>query len=151
MLTGTLTFTLDGYDNLVASEFTIIMLSSSDKSLAKPLEVIEVDELTKTLKVYFPGASSGKYYFKVRGFGVSLYCPPSTIHIETVVMLTDFTPKFGSTKGGTLLTLTGYHFGAQITDNPVKVGENHCYVESISDTQIKCRIEDLKQQVEELK
>ena len=118
------------------------MISLNDKSIT-PLNVMGVDEFTKTLTVRFPGAASGIYAFKVRGLGGSLSCPPSTINIETVMMLTDFTPKYGSTKGGTLLTLTGYHFGNEITDNPVKVGDNDCFVETTSDTEITCRIAEL--------
>jgi len=118
------------------------MISLNDKSIT-PLNVMGVDEFTKTLTVQFPGAASGIYAFKVRGLGGSLSCPPSTIRIETVMMLTDFTPKYGSTKGGTLLTLTGYHFGNEITDNPVKVGDNDCFVETTSDTEITCRIAEL--------
>ena len=59
------------------------------------------------------------------------------------MVLTDFSPKTGSTFGGTKLTITGYHFGTQKTDNPVKVGDNYCLVETTGDTEITCRIEDL--------
>lgn len=42
--------------------------------------------------------------------------------------------------GGTLITITGNHYGLTATDNPVKVGDNYCIVESTSDTEIICRI-----------
>ena len=46
----------------------------------------------------------------------------------------------GSVLGGTLLTITGGHYGTQATDNPVKVGDNYCIVEETSANEIKCRI-----------
>ena len=44
--------------------------------------------------------------------------------------------------GGTLITITGNHYGLKATDNPVKVGDNYCLVESTSDAEIKCRISE---------
>ena len=38
------------------------------------------------------------------------------------------------------MTLTGGPFGRVDTDNPVKIGDNFCLVESTSDDEIKCRI-----------
>jgi hypothetical protein len=32
------------------------------------------------------------------------------------------------------------------TDNPVKLGDNYCYVETTADTEITCRIGDLSSQ-----
>lgn len=60
--------------------------------------------------------------------------------------MTDYTPRTGSTKGGTKLTLTGNHFGTVATDNPVKIGNNYCYIISTADTEITCRIGDLTTQ-----
>lgn len=141
VLKATLTLTLTDYDiTMVASDFTVNMVSLSDKS-ARALNVIEVDDAAKELKVLFPGAKSGTYAFKIRGQNGSINCPPTTITIESVLMLTDFSPKTGSTFGGTKLTLTGYHFGTVKTDNPVKVGDNYCLVETTGDTEITCRIE----------
>lgn len=60
--------------------------------------------------------------------------------------MTDYTPKQGSTLGGTLVTITGRHFGDTATDNPVKIGDNYCYVQETSEFEIKCRIGDLDSQ-----
>ena len=46
----------------------------------------------------------------------------------------------GSVLGGTLLTITGNHYGSVPSDNPVKVGDNYCLVEETSEFEIKCRI-----------
>jgi hypothetical protein len=53
----------------------------------------------------------------------------------------------GSVLGGTLLTITGNHYGNKATDNPVKVGDNYCIVEETSEFEIKCRIEIRKKTV----
>lgn len=68
------------------------------------------------------------------------------MNIETIMEVTEFTPRSGSTLGGTRLTLTGKHFGTVPTDNPVKVGNNYCYVIETADTEITCRIGDLTSQ-----
>ena len=60
--------------------------------------------------------------------------------------MTDFQPRSGSTLGGTLVTITGRHFGTVATDNPVKIGNNYCYVLTTMDTEITCRIGDLSNQ-----
>jgi len=63
--------------------------------------------------------------------------------LTAIGTVTDFTPTQGSKLGGTLLTITGYHFSTDILDNPVKVGmDTYCYVETSSDTEITCRIDD---------
>ena len=46
----------------------------------------------------------------------------------------------GSVLGGTLVTITGNHYGNTATDNPVKIGDNYCLVEETSEFEIKCRI-----------
>lgn len=44
------------------------------------------------------------------------------------------------------MTFTGGHFGNVPTDNPVKIGDNYCLIESTFDSEIKCRISVLKTQ-----
>ena len=108
--------------------------------------MISVDNSAKTLTVQFPGAASGTYSFQIKGLSGSLSCPADQIYIETIIELTDYSPRTGSTLGGTKLTLTGRHFGTVATDNPVKVGNNYCYVEETGDTEIICRVGDLSVQ-----
>lgn len=57
-----------------------------------------------------------------------------------MIAVDSITPSKGSVLGGTLVTITGYHFGSVATDNPVKIGDNYCLVESTSEFEIKCRI-----------
>ena len=43
-------------------------------------------------------------------------------------------PVTGSTLGGTLITITGENFSNDHLDNPVKIGDDYCYVLSSSTT-----------------
>lgn len=57
-----------------------------------------------------------------------------------------YEPKQGSIYGGTLLTITGTNFGKEKTDNPVQIstlgaaGSVDCFLQTITETQIVCRI-----------
>jgi hypothetical protein len=48
-------------------------------------------------------------------------------------------PLSGSIYGGTLVTITGENFSNEPLDNPVKIGNNYCYVITSSPNQITCR------------
>jgi hypothetical protein len=54
--------------------------------------------------------------------------------------VTGFTPNTSSYLGGQLITITGENFSTDPLDNPVKVGNDWCYVQTTSATQITCRI-----------
>ena len=60
--------------------------------------------------------------------------------METIIAIDTVVPARGSVLGGTLVTITGNHYGTTATDNPVKVGDNYCLVEETSELEIKCRI-----------
>lgn len=68
------------------------------------------------------------------------------LNVESTV--TSITPKIGSVYGGTLLTIKGTNFGTKFTDNPVQISYNgglgsiDCIHESITETEIKCRLKD---------
>ena len=82
------------------------------------MNVIAVDETTKTLTVMFGGAWSGLYRITVRHRDFGLL---NTKGLDFTVgsNVTDYSPKEGSIYGGTLLTITGTNFGSEFTDNPV--------------------------------
>ena len=63
-----------------------------------------------------------------------------TINIELVV--TNVYPLKGSLQGGTRLTITGLGFGSNDTEVEVDVGDFMCDVQSLSNTQIVCQIEE---------
>lgn len=86
----------------------------------------------------FNGAPSGDYLLNIENqFGV---ITGSGLPLKTQIRLDSFSPAGGSTRGGTLLTLNGAHFGNVPTDNPVKIGNQICFVQETSEFEIKCRI-----------
>jgi hypothetical protein len=54
-------------------------------------------------------------------------------------IVTDFFPKTGSIHGGSLVTISGYHFSTDFQNNPVRIGYTDCLVEESKETEIKCR------------
>ena len=78
----------------------------------------------------FNGAPSGDYRLEIGGPAGLI---GGTLTLTTIIAVNSITPSQGSVLGGTLVTLTGGHFGNIPTDNPVKIGDNYCLVESTSD------------------
>lgn len=54
--------------------------------------------------------------------------------------ITGISPLSGSYLGGTLLTIDGVNFSEDPLDNPVKVGDYYCLVETTEANQITCRV-----------
>lgn len=56
-------------------------------------------------------------------------------------------PLRGSKYGGALVTITGENFSDNALDNPVKIGDNYCYVITTSANEITCRTDLLTDQM----
>jgi hypothetical protein len=112
----------------------------------RQMNVIGVDEATKTLTTMFGGAWSGLYQISLRHKTFGLLDTVG-LHLTVGSNVTDVSPNIGSKYGGTLLTITGNNFGSEFTDNPVQistlgaVGSVDCYLTSIAKTQITCRLD----------
>jgi len=127
------------------SHFTVNATNISNPTYMRQMNVIAVDDSTKTLTTMFGGAWSGLYQMSIRHkeFGL-LDSIGLTLTVGSNV--TSVTPLIGSIYGGTKLTITGTNFGIEFTDNPVQistlgaVGSVDCYLQSISQTQITCRM-----------
>ena len=104
----------------------------------RELNIVSFDNTMKTLKAKFNGAPSDDYVITVRGPNGNVDGPVLTL--TTIIAVDSISPQQGSVLGGTLLTITGEHYGTQATDNPVKVGDNYCLIEATSENEIKCRI-----------
>jgi hypothetical protein len=110
------------------------------------MNVIGADDSTKTVTVMFGGAWSGDYQINIRHSAFGLLNTQG-LNFTVGSNVTDYTPKTGSIYGGTLLTITGTNFGSEFTDNPVQistlggVGSIDCFLQSISETQITCRLD----------
>ena len=86
----------------------------------KQLNVVEVDDSTKTVKFMFGGAISGEYEIWIRHTTQGLI-GSSGIALLVESKVTNVVPKTGSIYGGTVLTITGTNFGTVKTDNPVNI------------------------------
>jgi hypothetical protein len=111
----------------------------------RQMNVIAVDDSTKTLTCLFGGAWSGSYIISVRHRVFGLVDNQGLI-FTVGSNVTNVSPDQGSRYGGSLLTITGTNFGTVPTDNPVQistlggVGSVNCFVRTITPTQITCRI-----------
>lgn len=90
------------------------------------------------MTVKFNGAPSDTYVVYVKG--PDGYVGGPSLNLQTIIAIDTVVPARGSVLGGTLLTITGNHYGTTATDNPVKVGDNYCLIEETSEFEIKCRI-----------
>ena len=104
----------------------------------KELNIVSYDDATKTMVVKFNGAPSDTYNVQIKG--PNGYVGGTALTLETIIAVDTISPQQGSILGGTLLTITGNHYGTVPSDNPVKVGDNYCLVEETSEFEIKCRI-----------
>ena len=100
---------------------------------------MSVDNAAKTIKIKFPGAESGNYYVQVNSANIGRI-DKTPLSLEVIGKITEFSPKTGSFLGGTLVTIDGVNFSDDLYDNPVKVGDTYCLVETTSPTQITCRV-----------
>lgn len=129
-------------------DYIVTVKGVTDSTYSKRLNIVEYKEAEEQLIVRFNGAPSGDYLIDIAGpQGVGVITG-SGLPLTTLIRLDSFSPAGGSTLGGTLVTLTGQHFGNVATDNPVKIGDNFCYVQETSEFEIKCRIRVDEPQVE---
>jgi len=102
------------------SDFTVNATNITNPSYFRQMNVIGVNDTTKTLTVMFGGAWSGLYQMNIRHNQYGLI--NTTVLILTVGSnVTSISPSTGSIYGGTEITITGTNFGAVFTDNPVQI------------------------------
>lgn len=146
-LVVTLEATYPGAMNSVDDFVVYLEGTSAEGEVRRPLFVSAVDAAAKTITIKFPGADSGIYKLAIEGTGVGrIDKDPLVLTVEGVV--TNITPLQGSYLGGNKVTITGRNFSDNKLDNPVKVGNNWCYVETTSATEIVCRVGETGETVE---
>ena len=116
----------------------------TDTTYVRELRVKSYDLVAKTLTLRFPGAPSAQYRVELSDKNDKL--DDSQLFLTTKLEMTSFSPTSGSTLGGTLMTINGAHFGRVPTDSPVKVGDHYCFIETISEFVLTCRIDELSSQ-----
>jgi hypothetical protein len=130
---------------LAKADFTVNATNISNPTYFRQMNVIGVHEPTKSLMVMFGGAWSGDYLISIRHKAFGLIDNKDLLFVVGS-NVTNVTPNSGSKYGGTMLTITGNNFGTVPTDNPVQistlgaVGSIDCFVKTITQTQITCRV-----------
>ena len=132
---------------LAKEDFSVNATNITNPTYFRQMNVIGVDEGTKSLLVMFGGAWSGDYLISIRHRAFGLVDNVGLVFIVGS-NVTNVTPNQGSKYGGTMLTITGNNFGKVPTDNPVQistlggVGSINCFVKTINATTITCRVGD---------
>ena len=142
VLAANLTITLEPtYPEPLTSkdDFTATLISRDDATFFRPLYVMAVDDATKTIVIKFPGAESGNYNIALVGKVVGRI-DKTPLAITVTSQVTAISSNTGSLHGGQLMTIDGINFSTDKYDNPVKVGDFWCLVQTTSKTQITCRI-----------
>jgi hypothetical protein len=161
VLYSTITLTLEeSYAGTIFEEETTITLISLDGEGGEPttdvvrdmyITAVDNDSTPKTINISFPGSPSGFYVLKMETVAEGRWDYTNS-YLQTIGEITSISPLEGSATGGTLITITGKHFSADtITDNNVTIGYNgpDCLLESTSEFEITCRIEETDQTVDE--
>ena len=92
---------------------------------------MSVNDADKSLTIKFPGADSGNYNIMLVGEGVGRI-DKTPLALTVGSQVTGISPVQGSMLGGTLVTIDGINFSDDPYDNPVKVGDNWCLVQTTS-------------------
>jgi hypothetical protein len=111
----------------------------NDENYIRYLNVLSVDDSTKTLRAKFGGARTGMFQMSIRHKFYGLVDTDGMI-LDVSSKVTNVSPLEGSIYGGNILTITGSNFGTQKTDNPVQlsthggIGSIDCFVQTIEPT-----------------
>ena len=122
----------------------------------RPLNVIAVDTVAKTITVKYGGAYSGNYGLVIKSVRNGAIDTNAT-QLNVTFEVTSFTPTSGSIFGGTAITVYGGPFTTDLDETFVKVGfkwwegiDNYCYVFEATEEYVKCRLPfDLNRNAEE--
>jgi hypothetical protein len=133
----------DAFVDIQAADFTATLLKDDDPEFVEvELFVMSADQETNSIKIKFNGARSGHYHIglhhEVEGTVAS---EELAIHVHSTI--NSISPTSGSIYGGALVTISGENFSDEPLDNPVKIGDDFCYVITSSPTEITCRTDPL--------
>jgi len=95
---------------LSKQDFTVNATNTTNTAYVRYLNVIEVNDATKTLTCMFGGAWTGQYSMSIRHAVFGLI-DTSALELTVGSNVTTVSPTSGSIYGGTLVTITGTNFG----------------------------------------
>lgn len=125
-------------ETLVKEDFNCKLFSNDDETYSRELYVMSVNDSDKTITIKFPGAYSGSYYLQLSSVQHGRI-DSDLLQLSVHGSVTSIYPLEGSKYGGSLITVTGENFSDDPLDNPIKIGDNYCYVITTSTTEITCR------------
>jgi hypothetical protein len=114
-------------ETLDVNDFNATLFNNNDEEYERVLYVMSVDDSAKSVKIKFPGAYSGSYYIQLSSTQYGRL-DSDVLQLDVHGTVTSFSPTEGSKYGGTLITIIGENFGTVITDNPVMIAGDYCYV-----------------------
>jgi hypothetical protein len=108
----------------------------NENTRIRKMNVVEVNDATKTLTVMYGGAYSGTYSVTIRHIKYGLV-DGEILTLTVGSHVTSYSPMSGSIYGGTLLTIKGTNWDPKIkTNNPVSIvyngalGATPCFVQT---------------------
>jgi hypothetical protein len=120
-------------DTLVKEDFNCTLFSNDDETYSRVLYIMSVNDAEKSLLIKFPGAVSGSYYLQVSAAQHGRI-DSDLLQLSVHGSITSVSPLTGGKYGGALVTITGENFSNDPLDNPVKIGDHYCYVQTTSTT-----------------
>jgi hypothetical protein len=96
---------------LKKSDFSAMIVNSSDSTIFNMMNVIAANDTAKTLTFMYGGAWSGIYNLSLRHNQYGLINTKG-LQITVGSNITSITPKVGSIYGGSLITITGTNYGS---------------------------------------
>ena len=138
--------TVDDFSvTLVPVELELTYLTINNEGI-RPLNVIAVDDVEKSITVKYGGAYSGTYDLLIKS-QLHGNVDTSATQLEVVFEINHIFPLYGSVYGGAKLTITGGPFTEDINETFVKVRfqwwdgiDHYCYVIAVWEDKVICRL-----------
>jgi len=135
----TLKLDFDSLTNIDKNQVIVSLDHKTDLGYSIKMNVLSING--NSLLVRFGGAKIGEYNVNVvfNGFGLSK--STSNLTLKTGIEINSVSPLFGSSEGGTEITITGKNFLLTQVNQNIFFGRTQCLYkkgETITDTTIKC-------------
>ena len=148
--------TTEDFSVIMVPEYLDLTYLTINNDGIRPLNVIAVDTVAKTITVKYGGAYSGNYGLVIKSIRNGAIDTNAT-QLNVTFEITSFSPTSGSIFGGTAITIYGGPFTTDLEETLVKVGfkwwepiDHYCYVFEVTEEYVKCRLPlDLNREAEE--
>ena len=111
-----------------------VYLGTETAPKLQELGVLLVD--TTYIKVRFLGGEKGEYKFRGWESNTGYFLGDAEFEIKAEI--TSISPNMGSWMGGSILTLSGFGFSSEVSEEYIYFGDTNCVIHSTNDTQVVC-------------